>query len=154
MKKLGFTIAGSALLLLSGCASTPDPAEVCSAEWIKPRAERAMDDFKKDAGSTFRKLEKAGKTYAEGKSLGPFQKLFLMGSINNLADNFENGRGIRDLRTLASTCNDPNLLKNTMSNFMREQGISDKFISYLNSFKAYIDLLETGKRPDLKSITG
>ena len=73
-----------------------------------------------------------------------------MGSLSRLADNFENGRGMRDMRTLASTCNDPNLIKDFMVQFMREQGISEKFITFINGLKEYQQLLATGKRPEFK----
>ena len=34
-----------ALVLLSACASVPDPAEICTAEWITPRATKAVDSI-------------------------------------------------------------------------------------------------------------
>lgn len=137
------------LFLLSACASTPDPAEVCSAEWIKPRADRAMNDFKKDAGSTFKTMEKAASKLVKGDNIGPLQMFSIMSSLNRLGNTFENGRGMKDMRTLASTCNDPELIKSAMTNFMREQGISDRFITFLNGLREYQQLLETGKRPNL-----
>lgn len=137
--------------MLSACASTPDPAEVCSAEWIKPRAERAMTDFKRDTKSTFKKLKKAGDTLSDGDQLGPLQMFSLMSSVNRLTDNFENGRAMKDMRTMATTCNDPDLIKTAMTDFMREQGISEKLIQFLNGMKEYQQLLATGKRPQVRS---
>jgi hypothetical protein len=152
-KKIILSVSLPVYLVLSACASTPDPAEVCSAEWIQPRAERAMTDFKKDTRSTFKKLKKAGDTLTDGGTLGPLQMYSLMGSINRLTDNFENGRAMKDMRTLASTCNDPDLIKTAMTDFMREQGISERFINFLNNLKEYQNLLATGKRPELKAST-
>ena len=143
-------IIGTLCLAISACTTVPDPAEVCSAEWIKPRAERAMSDFKKDTRPIFRKLKKSAKSLDNGKSLGPLQMLSLMNSINKLANKVENGRAIGDLRTLANTCDDPKLIQEAMTDFMRGQGINEKFISFLNTLPPYLEMLDTGKRPDVK----
>ncbi|NNC37272.1 MAG: hypothetical protein EX271_02990 [Acidimicrobiales bacterium] len=150
MKTAFITAVSAPLLFLSACASTPDPAEVCSAEWITPRAERAMDDFKKDTRSTFKSLKKVGEKVANGDQIGPLQMFSVMNSINKLGKTFENGRAMKDMRTLANTCDDPDLIKTAMTDFMREQGIEEKFINFLNGLQEYQKLLETGRRPDLK----
>lgn len=151
MNKSAFMTACFApMLLLSACASTPDPAEVCSAEWITPRATKAMSEFKKDTGSTFKTLKKVSEKLVKGDNIGPLQMFSVMNSINRLSNTFENGRAMKDMRTIANTCNDPNLIKTAMTNFMREQGIEEKFIQFLNGLQEYQKLLETGQRPDLK----
>ncbi len=139
-----------ALVILPACTTVPDPAKVCSSEWIAPRADRAMNDFKKDTRSIFKKLKKTGNTVQKGKEIGPIQMFSLMNSLTRLGNKFENGRAMRDMRTLASTCNDPKLIQNAMTNFMREQGIDEKFIGFLNKFEAYQQMLTTGKKPELK----
>lgn len=140
----------SATVILPACATAPKPAEVCSSEWIAPRADRAMNDFKKDTTSIFKKLRKAGESLADNGSVGPIQMFFLMNSIKSLGNKFENGHAMRDMRTLASTCNDPELIKSAMTDFMREQGIDERIVNFLNGFEAYTQMLRTGKTPDIK----
>lgn len=148
MRSIIFTaLTCGSLLILPACATIADPAEVCSAQWIAPRAERAMSDFKQDTRSIFKKLRKTGDTLQDGGTLGTLQMFSLMSSLNALGNKLKNGRAIRDMRTLATTCDDPDLLKNAMSDFMREQGISERFIQFLNGFDAYTRLLETGEAP-------
>lgn len=137
------------LLLLSACASTPDPAEICSADWIKPRAERAMTEFKSDTRSTFRTLKKVGDKLTNGDQIGPIQMFSVMNAITRLADRFENGRAMKDMRILATTCDDPDLIKLAMTDFMRDQGISENLINFLNGLQEYQKLLETGETPKL-----
>lgn len=151
MKKQTLILSAMApLLLLSACASTPDPAEVCSADWIKPRAERAMNDFEADTKSTFKTLKKVGDKLSNGDQIGPIQMFSVMNAINRLGDKFENGRAMKDMRILANTCDDPDLIKTAMTDFMRDQGIDEKFINFLNSLHEYQKLLETGEKPKLK----
>ena len=151
MKNALLTLSLTGILLgASACTTVPDPAKVCSAEWIAPRADRAMNEFKRDTRSIFKRLKKTGSKLESGNNIGPVQMFSLMNSLSRLGKKLENGRAMRDMRTLASTCDDPKLIKNTMTNFMREQGIDDKFIRFLNNFEAYTTLLETGKKPDIK----
>ena len=138
------------LFLLGACASTPDPAEVCSAEWIAPRADRAMTEFKKDTKSTLRTLKKVGDKLSNGDQIGPIQMFSVMNAVNKLGSKFENGRAMKDMRILANTCDDPDLIKTAMTDFMREQGIDEKFINFLNGLQEYQKLLETGEKPKLK----
>ncbi|HFB55415.1 MAG TPA: hypothetical protein ENJ46_05770, partial [Hellea balneolensis] len=107
MKTVLLSLGGMAMI--SACATTPDPAKVCSSDWIAPRAERAMNEFKHDTRSTFRTFKKAGKRLENGGSFGPLQMLSMMNAINGLAEKFKNGRAMRDMRTLANTCDDPDL---------------------------------------------
>ncbi len=139
------------LLATSACTTVPDPAKVCSAEWVAPRAERAMSDFKRDTRSIFRKLKKTGNKLQDGGKIGPLQMFSLMNSLSSLGKKLENGRAMRDMRTLAKTCDNPQLIKNAMTDFMRQQGIDEKFIQFLNGFEAYTRLLETGEIPDIKA---
>ena len=149
-----FTLLASTIFVLmtgfSACSTVPDPAKVCTAEWIKPRAERAMNDFEKDTRKIFKTFRKSADRLDKGGKIGPLQMFAMMNAISSLGNKFENGRAMRDMRTLAQTCDDPELIKNAMTDFMRSKGISDQFISFINGFDEYKDLLDTGKRPDLK----
>lgn len=152
MRILSVSLLISAQFILGACATIPSytPAEICSSEWIAPRANSAMSDFKHDTKSIFKKLKKAGNSVAHGNKPGPLQMFSLMSSLKKLGNQFENGQAMKAMRTLASTCNDPNLIKNAMTDLLRENGIEEKFISFLNSFDAYTELLRTGKKPDIK----
>lgn len=151
MRTIILTLGLTGLLLgTSACTTVPDPAEVCSAEWIAPRADRAMKEFKRDTRSIFKKLKKTGNKLESGGNIRPLQMFSLMNSLSNLGKKLENGRAMRDMRTLANTCDDPKLIKTAMTDYMREQGIDEKFIRFLNNFEAYTTLLETGEKPEIK----
>ena len=128
-------------LFLGACATAPDPAEVCTTEWIAPRTARAVDDITKSSGSAIKALKRVGETYAAGKTPGPLQLLSLSSAMKSLERQVKNGRGIRDLKTLASTCNDPSLLTDTLTNFMSDQGLPDNMINFLQSTPIYQNLL-------------
>ncbi|MEP6342906.1 MAG: hypothetical protein ABJ275_06275 [Maricaulaceae bacterium] len=135
---LPFVMTGS---LLSSCATAPDPAEVCTAEWIKPRTTRAVDDITKSSSSALKSLRKVGETYAAGKTPGPIQLLLFANSMKSLERQVKNGRGIRDLKTLANTCNDPKIVTDTLTGFMRDQGLPDNMIDFVTRTPAYQSII-------------
>jgi len=122
-----------AIALVSACASTPDPAEVCSAEWIAPRADKAVSKIEKRAGSSIKNLSKASESWAKGKTPNFVQMLALRNSLNKLKKELSNGQGIRDLRTVAKTCNDPDFIKSSMRDLIERQGVSDDLIKWMEN---------------------
>jgi len=138
----------SAFAVLSACASTPDPAEICSAEWIAPRAEKAVKRIEKRAGSSFRTLSKVSKTWASGKTPGPLQMFALSNAVSKMKKELTKGQGIRDLRRVAKTCNDPELIKNSMRDLMEKQGLSDGLITWMEKNPIYENLVSSIAEPD------
>ncbi len=122
-----------AIAVLSACASTPDPAEVCSAEWIAPRADKAVSKIEKRAGSSIKNLSKASESWVKGKTPNFVQMLALRNSLNKLKKELSNGQGIRDLRTVAKTCNDPDLIKSSMRDLIERQGVSDDLLKWMEN---------------------
>jgi len=118
-------------VMLSACATAPDPAEVCTTEWIAPRTASAVDDITKSTGSAMKSLKRVGATYAAGRTPGPLQLLSLASSMKSLERQVKSGRGIRDLKTLANTCNDPAIITDTLTGFMRDQGLPDNMINFV-----------------------
>ncbi len=127
--------------ILLACATQPDPAKVCTAEWIQPRTERAMNDIERTSSSAMKSLRKVGETYARGKTPGPLQLLRLSSSMKRLEREVKNGRGIRDLKTLARTCNDPSLITNSLTGFMKEQGLPDNMINFVTQLPVYQSII-------------
>ena len=127
--------------LAGGCASTPDPAKVCTAEWIKPRTERAVKRIESRTTSAMKPLRKAAKSYAKGKEPNMFQMLALSSSFKKLERELKSGRGITDLKTVAKTCDDPKIVSNALLGFMEDQGLPDGMISFLQNLPMYEDLI-------------
>jgi len=146
--KLHVTLTLSAILLLGACASTPDPAEVCTAEWITPRTNSAIGKIEKRAKSSMKTLTSVSKTYAEGKKPNLFQLLALSNAMNNMKKELTRGQGIKDLKTLATTCNDPNIIKDSMRDMMKRQGIDDSFIQRIETNPIYESLISSISQPE------
>ena len=126
---------------LSACASTPDPAKVCTAEWIGERSDKAVSRIERKAKPALSKLGKAAQSYAAGKKPNFVQMISLNNSVKSLTKEFESGRGIKDLKTLANTCNDPKIVTNAMTNLMRENGFSQWMINMVENLPRYRDLI-------------
>ena len=127
--------------MLSACATAPDPAKVCTAEWIKPRADKAVYAIEKDTRGVIKNLRKVAESYIDGKTPGPLQMWSLSKSVKKLEDELESGRGIRDLRTLARTCDDPKIVSTAMARFMRSHGLPDGLVNFIENLDQYQKIL-------------
>jgi len=136
------------LSMLGACASTPDPAEVCTAEWISARSEKAIGSIEKRAKSSLKSLTGISQTLSQGKTPGVFQALAFSRAMGKMKKELTNGQGIKDLKTVASTCNDPNIVKDAMNGLMKRQGMSDSFITRIESFPLYQSLITSVTAPE------
>lgn len=135
---LGAIISVSALL--SACATTPDPAKVCTAEWISPRVGKAVNEIKRDTGSLLKTINKSAKSMENGK-MGAWSTFRMISAGEKYIKRLKSSRGLNDLRVLSETCDDPKIIR-------------DGFTTYLQSVDApplLIDLVrnaEDFKFPD------
>jgi len=134
-------------LILSACATTPDPAKICTADWIGARSDKAISRIETRSKSSLKALSKAGKTWAQGKQPGVFQLLALSNAMGNLKKELTSGQGVTDLRTLASTCNDPEIISTAMKNLLDRQDFSDSFKNMIEQnplFERVIEEMSAG----------
>ena len=137
-----------ALMLLSACASVPDPAEICTAEWNTPRATKAVDSIEKSARSSFKTFRDVSEKWASGKQPGLLQLIALNGAMNKMKKELTRGRGIKDLKTVAKTCNDPNIIKTSMHDLLERQGLSDNLISWIENSPIFESIISSIAEPD------
>ena len=135
---ISFAIA----ITFNACATPSAPAKVCTSEWITPRMDRAIDALERDAGSAVKNLSKVATIYLSGKKPSQMTLLRANNSLNILKNQLENGRGTRDLKKLASTCNDPKLLTDAFSNFMDRQEINPSIIDWIERQPIYKRIIE------------
>ncbi len=136
--------------LISACATAPDPAKVCTSEWIGKRSDKAISRIETKAGRSLKTLRKAGESWAKGKKPNPFQMLMLSNSLKGLEKELKNGQGIRDLKTLSATCNDPKIISDAMGGFLRRQGLPDNIINFIEGMGLYQELI----KPDVTAVNG
>jgi len=135
------TALSASILALSACATTANPEKVCTADWVSKRSDKAMSNIERKAKPALRKLGKAAQSWASGKKPGPIQLWSLQGSVNSLTKELETGRGMRDLKTLAKTCNNPEIVTKAMTNMMRDNGLSQGMIDFVERLPQYKELI-------------
>ena len=140
----------AAAVLLSACASTPDPAKICTAEWIEPRAERALDRLESRTGKAFRAIRKAAAAYVAGDEPGTLTLLSLRGSLRDLEDELRDGPGARDLRLLARTCNDPEFVRGKVVELLDRQSVPEPVVGFLDRFGILDRLIALAEGEDAK----
>lgn len=111
-----------AFLLVASCQSY-DPEVICTADWIGSRADRAVDRIEDDTAGVVRSFRRVAEDYAEGSRPGPLALLSLSRSVKRLERELTRGRGIRDLRTLARTCDDPLIITRGLDTWLETQGL-------------------------------
>ena len=137
--------------MLTACASTPDPAVVCTSEWIAPRADKALDRIERKSARALKNIRKAGAAYVSGDTPGPLTLLSLRRSFDDLEDELRNGPGVRDLRTLARTCDDPELISNKIGELLERQNVPDSVMAFLERTTILDRLIEMAKGDDAPS---
>ena len=76
--------------------------------------------------------------------------LMLSNSLKGLEKELKNGQGIRDLKTLSATCNDPKIISDAMGGFLRRQGLPDNIINFIEGMGLYQELI----KPDVTAVNG
>ncbi|MEL6688135.1 MAG: hypothetical protein AAFP97_11005 [Pseudomonadota bacterium] len=151
VKRFGPAIAA---IVLSGCATVPTAEEICTPQWIEPRVDRAVDRIETRLDKTLDALTDAGDSWLRGRSPGPIQLLRLSNAAKELEREIEDGQGINDLRLIASTCNDPDLIETQIYALLNRQGISSQMTSFLEEtgmMRRIIEVAEGELRTDANS---
>lgn len=133
------------LILLSACSTVPDPAEVCTAAWIEPRAERAVERIETRLENALKAFRSVGDSWMSGRTPGPIQMFRLSNAASALEKELKEGRGIRDLRTLASTCNDPDLIRGEIYELLGREGLPAPLLDFLDTTGILESLIETAE---------
>ena len=142
MKNITVTfIAALTCLTITGCATAPKPEQICTSEWISKRSDKALDRIESKAGQSIKALTKAAESWARGKKPNLFQMLALQNSFKGLEKELKYGRGMKDLKTLASTCNNPKIISDAMAGFLRKQDLPESMIRFIEGFEPYQRLI-------------
>lgn len=142
MKKILLTsLSFITIVSISGCATAPEPEEICTSEWIGKRSTQAIGKIESKAGRSIKALTKAAESWSKGKTPSFFQMLALQNAFKGLEKELTSGVGMKDLRTLAKTCNDPQIVSDAMSNLLRKQNLPDNVINFIENFEPYQRLL-------------
>lgn len=133
-------------VFLTACASTPSPAEICSAQWIKPRTDAALADFKEATSGNWKTLQRSGEQ-ASG-DLGFLEKARVILSLASIVSSFQSSQAFEDLQTLSKTCNDPELVSNALRGTLSEYGVPAAYIDLLDELEGFIDLMNNADQDD------
>jgi hypothetical protein len=143
-----------AAFFLSGCATVPTAEEICTPAWITPRVDRAVDRIETRLDKTLDALTDAGDSWLRGRSPGPIQLLRLSNAAKELEREIEDGQGINDLRLIARTCNNPDLIETQIYALLDRQGVSSQMTNFLEEtgmMRRIIEVAEGELRTDANS---
>lgn len=135
------------LIVLSACSTTPEPTEVCTANWIEPRVDQAVDKIETRLGKTLIAFRSVGESWMSGRTPGPIQMFRLSNAAKALEKELSDGRGVRDLRMIANTCNDPDLIREQVYNLLDREGLPKPLIDFLDVTGILEDLIKTAEGP-------
>ena len=72
----------------------------------------------------------------------------LNGAMNKMKKELTRGQGIKDLKTVAKTCNDPNIIKTSMHDLLERQGLSDNLIGWIENSPIYESIIASIAEPN------
>lgn len=58
------------------------------------------------------------------------------------------GQGIKDLKTVAKTCNDPNIIKDSMRGLLERQGLDGNLIQKIETNPIYESIVSSIAKPE------
>jgi len=76
----------------------------------------------------------------------------LSSAIDSLEYEFTKGPAMRDLKTVAKTCDDPDVITKAMKSVFKNQGVSDEVFNFIEALPLYQNLLERNLS-DIRSLT-
>lgn len=103
--------------VMSGCATTPDPAKVCTAEWISPRVGKAVKEIKSDTGSLLKTINRSAKSMEDGK-MSAWSTFRMISAGEKYIKRLKGSRGLKDLRMLSETCDDPKIIRDGFAQYL------------------------------------
>ena len=107
-----------------------------------PRAEKAISRIEKKTRPAMKAIKSVGESLAEGKSPNFFAMMNLTSSFEALETELTKGRGIQDIKLLANTCNDPDILTQSLRGVFEKHGLSDNILDYVENLDFYKRVLK------------
>lgn len=117
LKSCALSVAICLSVFVSGCATTPDPAKVCTAEWISPRVGKAVKEIKRDTSSLLKTINKSAKSMEDGK-INAWNTWRAISAGEKYIKRLKTSRGLKDLRTLSETCDDPQIVRDGFAKYL------------------------------------
>lgn len=121
-------VIGAAALAAAGCATT-NPYQPCSSPWVAVEARAAFDPVRRDASRALDRLQgaQAAMNAEGGAGLGAVMRLtFAMESGLRVLETTEQ-QTLPRLQAAAAQCDDPQLVRRAVFDFLDEQGVGDLF---------------------------
>lgn len=69
-------------------------------------------------------------------------------ALDKMKKELTNGQGIRDLKIVAKTCNNPEIIKDSMRDLLERQGISDNLVQRIESNPIYQSVITSIAEPE------
>lgn len=127
----------AALLTVSACATQPEP---CTPEWVQWKAEKTLRPFAIEHRGFIRDLRKM-----EGQFDSP--SLLAIAQIARIADDagevFKDFQDdvVPDLKAAYAQCGSVDALMPTFTKFLRQEGVSDEAIKWVEGLAAFMQVL-------------
>jgi len=70
------------------------------------------------------------------------------GALSKMRKELTHGQGMKDLKTVAKTCDDPEIVNDAMKSLLERQGVSDEMISRIERNPIYESLISNLAKPE------
>lgn len=82
----------------------------------------------------------------DGRNPGPLQMFRLSNAAKDLEAELKTGRGAKDLRLLAQTCNDSDLVRSSITTLLQREGLPPSLLNFLEATGILETVIETAEK--------
>lgn len=132
-----FRIAVTSLCIaaLSACATQPDP---CTPEWVEWKSDKILKSFALDNRGFIRDLRKLEGQFESPSLLAAAQLLRVADEAGEVISDFKENV-VPELRAAYNQCGSVDKLMPTFTKFLRQEGLSDETIRWIEGLGAFIE---------------
>lgn len=129
-------LALSAVTGIAACVTQPEP---CTPEWVEWKTDRIMDRFADEYRGTVRDLRDVSGKIENPSVLTALRIATLAGDAKDLVRDF-NDIVMPELNDAITQCGEPREFVPAFTNFLREEGVGEDVIDWIEAFSVFMDL--------------
>ena len=125
-------------LAVTACATTPEP---CTPEWAQWKAEKVLTPFAIKHRGFIRDLRKMEGQFDNPSLLAIAQIALIADDAGDVFGDFQEDV-IPELRSAYAQCGSAEALMPTFTKFLRQEGVSDDAIKWIEGLAAFIQVIQ------------
>ena len=134
-------VAAVAALSISACATQPDP---CTPEWVEWKSEKVLKSFALEHRGFLRDLQKMKGQFDSPGLLAVARIARIADEASEVIEDFREDV-VPELEQAYKLCGSAEKLMPTFTKFLRDEGIDDETIKWIEGLAAFVEAVQNGR---------